>query len=326
MRKSSYRADSGAFISFRYSALLWAVLLFCAGNAAAQQAVPPSPASPADPIRDYVIGPQDLLQISIHESAELSRELRVSAEGFITPPLLDRIVVGGLTLADAERLIAKKYREGGILNDPHVTISVKELQSKPVTVMGAVRNPGVFQISGQTRLLRVVSQAGGLTEDAGAEIQVLRAVSRPGEEVVRVSSEAVRSGSIDANLPIWGGDTVNVAPGGAVYAVGAVNRPGRHTLGGQSYGLTVLQLVALAEDVKRTARVDKAVLIRKNEIGVLEQIPVDLKKILSQKQPDLALRANDVLFVPDSAGKRAMTRGLEAALQIATSVAIFGVI
>ena len=331
MQRASYRADSGRVIPRRYSVLLGILVLVSSFPTWAQQpanppAAPVAPPSAVAPEKDYVIGAQDLLQISFLDAAELSREVRVGADGTVSLPLTERIALAGLTLDEAEKLIAKKYREGKILNAPHVSIAVKELQSKPVTVMGAVVNAGVFQISGQSRLLRVISQAGGLHPDAGTEIQVLRASARDGEQVLRISTESVRAGDMTANVPIWGGDTVNVKPAGAVYVVGAVNRPGRHSLGGQSEGLTVLQLLALSEDLKRTARPDKAVLIRKSATGSLEQIPVNLKKILGQRASDVTVLANDVLFVPDSSGKRALSRGLDAAIQIATSVAIFGVI
>ncbi len=293
--------------------------------------VPPAPVAPPAPqpleaTRDYIIGPQDLLLVSILESAELSREVRVNADGSVNLPLLERVTLQGLTLTEAEDLLEKRYREAGILNDPHITVTVKELQSKPVTVMGAVRTTGVFQMSGQSRLLRVISMAGGLTDDAGEYIQILRADAKGGESVLRIPASQVRASAPEANVPVWGGDTVNVMPAGAVYVVGAVNRPGRHSLGGQTDGVTVLRVLAMAEDLKRTARADKAVLIRKDAAGQLQQIRVDLKKILRQQQGDLAVMANDVLFVPDSAGKRALARGLEAALQIATSVTILGVI
>jgi polysaccharide export outer membrane protein len=312
---------------------LVALVLALAVSLPAQQApVSPAPIAPApqqpplEATRDYIIGPQDLLLVSILESAELSREARVNADGTINLPLLERVMLQGLTLTEAEEVLEKRYRDAGILNDPHITLTVKELQSKPVTVMGAVRTTGVFQMSGQSRLLRVISMAGGLTDDAGEYIQVLRADGKTGESVLRISTAQVRAGDPETNVPVWGGDTVNVMPAGAVYVVGAVNRPGRHSLGGQTDGVTVLRLIAMAEDLKRTARADKAVLIRKDAAGSLQQIPVDVRKILAQKQGDVAVLPNDVLFVPDSAGKRALARGLEAALQIATSVTILGVI
>ncbi len=276
-------------------------------------------------LSDYVIGPQDLLAINILESPELSREVRVSADGTIGLPLLERVRVQGLTLSEAESLLQTKYKEAGILNQPNITITVKELQSKPVTVIGAVRAPGVFQVSGPSKLLRIVSQAGGITEEAGGTIQVIRAGTSSRDQVIQVRVDELQAGVLEANLPVYGGDTINVVPAGAIYVVGAVNHPGRHLLRGDGDQLTILRVLALVEDLKRTAKPEKSVLIRKDSSGKLQQISVDIRKILQQKQPDVPVQANDVLFVPDSTSKRAMTRGLEAALQVATAVAIFGI-
>jgi len=303
-------------------------ILIVASSATAQ--APPSQstpqaAPPPEPFRDYVIGPQDLLSIAILESPELSRETRVGPDGTVGLPLLDRVLLRGLTLTEAEDLLEEKYREAGILNSPHITITVLDLQSKPVTVLGAVRSPGVFQVSGQSRLLRILSQAGGTTPDAGGLIRILRADGRGDELLLEVPMEEVLRGALQANVPIYGGDTVNVVPAGAVYVVGAVNSPGRHVLSGEGEKAGILQVVAMAHDLTRTAKSDKAVLIRRDENGELKQIPVHIGKILKQEAPDVAVLANDVLYVPDSLSKRAFTRGLAAALQVATGLAIIGV-
>lgn len=335
MKPLGHCARSGRLGTFRLGYFL-AGLMFVvvwALPASAQQSPPSAPPAPSAPApaalfevtRDYVIGPQDLLQISILESPELSREVRVNADGTISLPLLDRFIIAGMTLYQAEDLLVKKYKDAGVLNDPNITVSVKDLQSKPVTVMGAVRNPGVFQITGQSRLLRILTQAGGVTDEAGSQVQVIRAGASSSDQVVRVRMEDVKSGALEANIPIYGGDTVNAVPAGAVYVVGAVNRPGRHVMGGDTENMTVLRVIAVCEDLKRTAKGDKAVLIRRDASGTLTQIPVDIKKIMSRQQPDVAVMANDVLFVPDSAAKRAFTRGLESALQVATGIAILGV-
>jgi len=307
------------------------VCIFLAASAVAAQESPSLPQrSPGDPpateaFRDYVIGPQDLLSIQVLESPELSREVRVGPDGTVGLPLLNRVSLKGLTLSEAEDLLEKKYVEGGILNTPHITITVQDLQSKPVTVMGAVRNPGVIQVSGQSRLLRILSQAGGTTAEAGGHIRIIRADTKNEEQVLQIRMEDALQGSLEANVPIYGGDTINVVPAGAVYVVGAVNQPGRHLLTGEGDDTGILQVLAMAQDLKPTAKPDKSVLIRKNEKGELEQIPVDIRKILKQENPDVAVLANDVLYVPDSAAKRAFTKGLAAALQIATGVAILGV-
>ena len=107
--------------------------------------------------------------------------------------------------------------------------------------------------------------------------------------------------------------------------VGAVNKPGGYTIKSAGEGLTVLQAIALAEDVKSTAKRDKTVVIRVDPTapGGHRQTPLDLKKILAGKSADPVLEANDILFVPDSAGAKALHHGLEAALQAATWAAVY---
>jgi polysaccharide export outer membrane protein len=106
-----------------------------------------------------------------------------------------------------------------------------------------------------------------------------------------------------------------------------VNKPGRYLLPSDTEQATVLNILALAEDTKRTAKLSHTVLIRKKgNSGDVEQIPLDLKKILTREQPDVVVRANDVLFVPDSTAKRAFSRGLEAAMQVATGVILLSAV
>jgi polysaccharide export outer membrane protein len=324
----------GEWVYPRTIALGFFLLLFLAVapavNAQESPAKPPAVPAPQAPsasvAREYLIGAQDVLVVTILEAPELTREVRVGADGMVSLPLLDRVNLQGLTLAQAEDLLEKKYREAGILNNPNVSVQLKDLISKPVTVAGAVRNPGVFQINGQTELFRILTQAGGLVEGAAAQVQVIRAGTTSAEQILRIRVDQVQNGELEANIPIYGGDTINVAPAGAVYVIGAVNKPGRHSMGGDAENFTVVRLIAMAESVTRTAKPDKAVLIRKDGSGALQQIPVDLKKILSKQQADLRMLHNDVLYVPDSTAKRAFRRGLEAALQVATSLAVFAVI
>lgn len=256
--------------------------------------------------QDYAIGAQDLLSIVFLEAADLSRDARVGPDGTVSLPYLaERVVLGGLTLNQAEELLKRKYQEAGILNQPNISITLKELVSKPVTVMGAVRNPGVFQLGATLSLMRVITQAGGFAEDAGTIVQVARAGAASQDQVIRVRIEDLRMGLLEANIPVFGGDMINVLPAGAVYVVGAVNKPGRHTLRSDTEQMTVLRLLALAEDTKRTAKLDGAVILRKDENGATKEIPVDLKKILQRKAPDVPVMANDIMFIPDSMGKRA---------------------
>jgi len=328
------------------SALLIAAILAFAANAAAQSAEGNGGQGTAtqstrtsqtttilssgagDGLGEYLIGPNDLLSISVLESPDLTRDVRVDADGNVGLPLLaDHPHVAGLSLTQAEALLKKKYQEAGILNDPNITVTLKELESKPVTVSGAVRQPGVFQVSGSVRLLRLLTMAGGLAENSGTVVQLIREEATGPEHITEVKVADVRLGLDDANIVVKGGDIVNVPPAGAVYVLGAVNRPGRYLLPSDSEQTTVLNILAMAEDAKRTAKLSHSVLIRKKgNSGEVEQIPLDLKKIVAQQQADIVVRPNDVLFVPESTAKRAFTRGLEAAVQIATATAIYGAI
>jgi len=311
-----------------FCAVVCGLLLSLPGTALGQAQNPPLQTPPATakppatktiealPL-EYAIGAQDLLGITFLEAAELSRDVRVAPDGTISLPYLaERVVLSGLTLNQAEELLKRKYQEAGILNEPNISITLKELVSKPVAVMGAVRNPGVFQLGATTPLMRVITQAGGFTDDAGTIVQVVRAGTSSQDQVLRIRIEDLRMGLLEANIPVHGGDTVNVLPAGAVYVVGAVNRPGRHSLKSDSEQMTLLRLIALAEDTKRSAKLDATVILRKDESGATKEIPVDLKKILQRKAPDVPVMANDIVFVPDSMGRRAAARGGDAAMQV----------
>jgi polysaccharide export outer membrane protein len=128
------------------------------------------------------------------------------------------------------------------------------------------------------------------------------------------------------NVPIFPGDTVTIPLGGVVYVVGAVNKPGGFVLSTERHGMTVLQALALAEDAKPTAVRDKALIVRQTSQsnGARQEIPVKLGQIISGKATDVALQPNDILFVPDSAGRKALRRGAEAAIQLVTGVVVWG--
>jgi polysaccharide export outer membrane protein len=287
----------------------------------------PAASQTGDSPLDYSVGPQDLLGITFLEAAELSRDVRVAPDGTVSLPYLaERVRVAGLTLNQAEELLKRKYQEAGILNQPNISITLKELISKPVTVMGAVRSPGVFQLGATLPLMRVITQAGGFAEDAGTIVQVVRAGSSRQDEVIRVRIEDLRMGLLEANIPVYGGDTVNVLPAGSVYVVGAVNRPGRHSLRSDSDQMTLLRLVALAEDTKKTARLDSTVILRKDASGATKEIPVNLKKILQRKAPDVAVLPNDVIFIPDSLGKRALGRFGDSMISTTTTLLLLGLL
>lgn len=291
---------------------------------------------------EYIIDADDVIDVYIVGVPQLSRSYRVSPDGTIMIPLLPSpIAAQGLTLNQLSAVISNKLRTEGLVSHPHVIVAVKSSQSHAVAISGAVQNPQIYPVFAPTTLLDVISQAGGLAPDAGSTAIITRGdaamqaswlardsgppVSPDGTIKVNLT-KLLATGDPKLNIPIYPGDKVTIQRAGVVYVVGAVGRPGGFTLSGGREKMTVLQAVALGEGLKGTALKKKAMIIRRGKQfpGGREEIPVNLKKILSGHAPDPRLVANDILFVPDSASKRAMRRGAEAAIQIATGLVIWG--
>lgn len=288
----------------------------------------------------YVIDAGDLLYVYVLDVAQLSRDYRVSPGGTIAIPLLSSPVTAeGLTLNQLAVAISQKLISAGLVSHPHVTVMVKSSRAHAVAISGAVKSPQVYRIFGPTTLLDVLSQAGGLAPDAGSNAIITRgraadgvssserdlAAPHPEAGVIKVNlRKLLATGDPSLDVTVYPGDKVTVQRAGVVYVVGAVRRPGGFTLSSGREKMTVLQAVALGEGLKSTALKKKALIIRRGRQfpAGREEVPVNLKKTLAGQAPDPFLEANDILFVPDSASKRALQRGAEAIVQMATGIVI----
>jgi len=287
---------------------------------------------------DYQIGGGDLLRVDVFDVPDLSREVRVGDSGYISLPLIPvRIRVAGLTAFQVEEKLAELLQVNGLVSHPQVSVFVKEQRSQPITVIGAVRTPRVIQAIRQTSLLEVLSEAGGIAEDAGNVVIVTRPASdppsvdsKPGEEAPPAPQaftvklrDLLELGDPQFNIPVFGGDIVSVPRAGIVYVAGAVERPGGFVLQSDSDEMTTLKAVALAQGLTGSAKPGDAVIIRKDpDTGKSQEIDVHLGKIMSRKAPDVTLLANDILFVPDSTGKKVLRRFGDAALSITSGLVI----
>jgi polysaccharide export outer membrane protein len=308
---------------------------------------------------DYRIGANDLLEINVFEAPEFNRALRVSAGGEITMPLLGAVHSAGLTARELEKVLEDRLRK--YMKDPHVGVFVSSIQSHPVSVAGAVKKPGVFQIQGPKSLLEMLSMAEGLADDAGDEVLVMRGAglrvgtnltsdvreqntshaptpeevastpSASGKDGASTEMETIRinlrnlleSGDERFNVPIYPGDIIKVTRAGIVYVVGEVKKPGGFVLKSHEQ-MSVLKAIALAEGFTSTSAKGRTRIIRTDEkTGQKTEVPVDLDKILAGKAPDAPLNAADIVFVPNSAGKSALYKGTEAALATASGLIIF---
>jgi polysaccharide export outer membrane protein len=294
---------------------------------------------------EYLISPDDVLDVYVLDVPELSRSYRVSMTGEITVPMLDHPVRAiGLTLDSFAKVLENDLRQKGLVSNPHISVTVKTSRFHAVAITGAVKTPQVFPLLGRTTLLDVIAAAGGVTQNAGAVVRITRGpiamralhignsdAQSPAQEMNAVTvtldlKRLLETSAADLNPPIFPGDKITVPVGGVIYVVGAVNKPGGWVLSTDRQDMTVLQALALAEDAKPTARRDRASIVRRDSAasGGHEYIPVNLSEIISGKAPDVGLKPNDILFVPDSSGKKAMHRGAEAALQLITGIAIWG--
>ena len=285
---------------------------------------------PAQPV-----GPTDLLSISVYGAPEFTRTLRVSEDGKIRLPMLrESFAVDGMLPAQLEALIAKALDQNGILVDPQVTVTIAEYHSRPVSVAGAVKSPITFQSIGKTTLLEALTRAQGLSDEAGNEILVTRPAKAGAPSLIeRIPVQ----GLIHAANPIWnvvleGGEEVRVPPVGKIFVVGNVKKPGafRADDGG---GMSVLKALALAEGLSPYAQKLAYVYHRGDgsnsptipaALGALskeKETVVELQKLMDRKTSDIALTANDVLYIPDNRSRRVAMTAIERALGFASSTA-----
>lgn len=262
------------------------------------------------------IGPNDLIAVSVYGSPELTRTVRVGADGDIRLPMLERrIRAEGLLPAALEAEIAAALRAEQLLVDPVVTVTIAEYHSRPISVAGAVKNPVTFQAVGPVTLLDALTRAGGLSQEAGPEILVSLSQSEEnGNPVTMVQRIPVR-GLIDAavpelNLTLAGGEEIRVPEAGRIFVVGSVKKPGSFPL--QDAGdTTVMQILALAEGLAPFASQTAYVYRRDEDTGTRHEIPIELKRIMKRKAPDVPLAANDILYIPDNTGRRITVNALE---------------
>jgi len=266
------------------------------------------------------LGAGDLVDVSVYGVPELDTKTRVGPNGMLSLPLLNEVAVEGLTANQAERKLEELLVKGNFLKAPHVTISVVEFTSQGISVMGEVEHPGIYPLLGKRRLFDLISQAGGLSAKAGKIVTLTHRATPDQAITVEISDDPARS--VASNVEVLPGDTVVVSRAGIVYVVGEVQKPGGFMMENNG-SLTVLQAIALAQGATKLARLDKAKLIRKTSAGP-QELSIDLKGILTAKKPDLPLLAEDIIFLPSSPGKNAARRTLEAVVQSATGLAIYG--
>ena len=198
----------------------------------------------------YVLGPQDVLNITVLGESDLSRKYTIEQDGSFTFPLIGRITARGLTLRDLEQELKKKLVTGGYLKNPEVSVGVDAYQSQRVMIWGQVNQPGEYQLSGDMTLLSALAKAGSVTPTAGRNAVIVRAVKKSGPEtpaaepeIVRIDLNELQAGNMTLNIPLRDGDTINIPKAQSVFVSGHVKTPGAYPV---DEGMTVLQVLSLA--------------------------------------------------------------------------------
>ncbi len=210
-------------------------------------------------VTDYVVGPQDVLTITSYDQADLSGKFTLEADGTFTYPLIGRVKAGGLTLRALENSLKKRLKDEGFFNNPQITIAVETYKSQRIFIVGEVRTPGAYPLSGDMNLVEAIARAGSTLPTASGEAIIVHPAAQgagagalvptlpnqdPAANTERVDLRAMQNGVFTDNIVLRDGDTVFVPRAESVYVFGQVKNPGAYAL--QQMNTSVLQALSLA--------------------------------------------------------------------------------
>lgn len=256
-------------------------------------------------VSDYKIGPEDLLEIDTFQVQDLKSTVRVSAQGFIKIPLVDKIEAGGLSVSELESLIARKLEK--FVKEPVVSVFVKEYRSQQISVLGSVKDPRVYYATGQKYLLDMLSLAGGLTQDAGSVCIIQRSVKNDSDDKESINKividldELLINGRADLNIPVIAGDILQVPRSGIFFVDGAVRAPGEYQLKGKT---NFTQAISMAKGLDFAALNSAIKIYRDNGTQDREIISIDYNSVLAGQSPDIQIREKDIIIVESSGFKK----------------------
>jgi len=242
--------------------------------------------------QEYEVGDGDLLKITVYNNSDLTSEVRVSGEGMITVPLIGEVSVKAMTATEIGKKLAGLFANGYIRN-PQVAIFIQEYKSKKVTTLGEFTKPGLIEMRGNSTLMEVISNAGGITLNAGETLFIQRnavkgAASQKDDVIISIDLTKLLEGTdMSSNVPVLDGDSIYVPKAAFVYVTGEVKNPGAFKI---TKGLTVLRSITLAGGFTLKANKDKTEIVRKTG---------NVENTIKVKMEDLIM-PDDIIVVPES--------------------------
>ncbi len=253
--------------------------------------------APPQQVNDYRIGAKDLLEITVYELPEMNQTVRVSEDGSITLSLLGKIDVAGLTAQELEKKLASVL-DAQYTKNAHVTVFIKEFQK--ISVIGAVGNPGQYELVGPTTLLQVIAQASGLTAQHMNEVFIYRKNAEGEQSIISIRLDDLASGRPEYNIELQPKDVVSIPIDVMlnVFVYGEIKTPGVVSYL-SSKKITLLQAIAQAGGPTEWAKKSRVLIKRKDKrTGKDMEIRINLKSMLNGKISDIVLEEGDVVIVP----------------------------
>jgi polysaccharide export outer membrane protein len=255
---------------------------------------------------DYEVGGYDVLNITVYEEEDLSRDaVRVSGDGYISFPLIGRVRVSGLTTSEIEKLISDKLAQGQYLLDAHVSVMVTEYNSKNFLVLGAVKAPGSYPLRARERILDAISKVEGINfEQASKKGMLIRTLdpntTREQKVVISIDLYRLLKGRDQiSNLFIADKDTLYIPTAEHFYIIGQVQAPGSYVIPDEDF--TLVEAISLAGGFTTIAARNRTRIIRlENDEEKIIQVRVDAITKAGKKVHDVIIQPDDVIVVPES--------------------------
>lgn len=264
---------------------------------------PPPSASPATD-GDYPLAPKDQITVQVYGQDDMTRTVRIDQDGSITLPMIGKVPVGGLTVAEAQQKVEAAFKDGGYFLNPRVSIVVTEYQGSQYTVTGAVNQPGTYALrTRQTPLMSAISEARGVRENAEPSAYVVRAKPHPGEtQPLQVDLVSLVKSGDKNSVMVEPGDIIYVPEENTFYVTGEVEKVGAYTLRRDT---TLSKAITEAGGLGRKAAGERVTIVRTLPSGEKKEItPLNVEAIMKgDHQSDVKLQAQDVVMVPASGGK-----------------------
>jgi polysaccharide export outer membrane protein len=246
--------------------------------------------SHADAAEDYILGGGDIVSITVYQQPDLTTDARISQDdGTITFPLIGEVVISGLTPEAAAKKISRLLKDGGFIIRPEVALTVKEFQSQKIPIMGRVNQPGEYALKGESRVIEMITQAGGLKEDAADVIVVVKENSG---ETTKHEVDLLRfyAGDMSQNIKVSQGDFILVPKMDTFYIHGEIKQPGMYRL---ERGMTMMQAISVGGGISGRGSMKDIKVTRRLPDGATEKVELEL---IDELRPDDVVYIKERLF------------------------------